>query len=159
MTIWQWLLIATGAVILIAWIIVAVASRSRTTTRKNRRDKLNIVALTSPAATHFVHRWQHVQLAFVDDPAAAVGAADRLITDVMRERGYPVDHFEQRAADISVDHRDIVEHYRAAHRIHLAQRKGDVGTERQREAFLHYRTLFDSLLETNDNDTSQEARA
>jgi hypothetical protein len=80
----------------------------------------------------------------------------------MRERGYPVDDFDQRAADISVDHPNVVEHYRAAHIIHLAQEKGDIGTEAQREAFVHYRALFEKLLETEhktEKDTPKEARA
>jgi hypothetical protein len=103
-----------------------------------------------------------VQTAFVDNPSNSVGDADRLVTEVMRERGYPVDDFEQRAADISVDHPDVVEHYRAAHTLHLAQEKGDIGTEAQREAFVHYRALFEKLLETEaetDEDTHKEARA
>jgi len=80
----------------------------------------------------------------------------------MRERGYPVDDFDQRAADISVDHPNVVEHYRAAHVLHLAQEKGDIGTEAQREAFVHYRALFDKLLEADletVQDTPKEARA
>ena len=85
----------------------------------------------------------------MDNPATAVGVADRLVTEVMRERGYPVDDFEQRAADISVDHPQIVENYRAAHGIHLSQQQADVSTEQQREAFVHYRALFEKLLETD----------
>ena len=78
----------------------------------------------------------------------------------MRVRGYPVDDFDQRAADISVDHPQIVENYRTAHGIHLSQEHGDVNTEQQREAFVHYRALFEKLLETKtDKDTSQEASA
>ena len=101
-----------------------------------------------------------MQTAFVDDPSSAVGDADRLVTEVMRERGYPVDDFDQRAADISVDHPQVVENYRAAHGIHLSQQKGDVGTEEQRQAFVHYRALFEKLLETDNNtDKSQEASA
>ena len=73
--------------------------------------------------------------------------ADRLVTEVMRERGYPVDDFDQRAADISVDHPTVVENYRAAHAIHLSQQNGDVGTEKQRQAFVHYRALFDKFLD------------
>ena len=90
-----------------------------------------------------------MQTAFVDNPSSAVGDADRLVTQVMRERGYPIDDFDQRAADISVDHPNVVEHYRAAHVIYLAQQQGDVGTEAQREAFVHYRALFEKLLETD----------
>jgi hypothetical protein len=99
-----------------------------------------------------------VQTAFVDHPSSAVGEADVLVTEVMRERGYPIDDFEQQAADISVDHPTVVENYRAAHDIHLAQQKGGVGTEQQRQAFVHYRALFAKLLET-ENDKSQEASA
>lgn len=83
-----------------------------------------------------------------------------------RQRGYPVDDFDQRADDISVDHPTVVENYRAAHDIHLSSQRGDVGTERQRQAFVHYRALFDKLLEpqthtdpSRDTETSQEARA
>jgi hypothetical protein len=76
----------------------------------------------------------------------------------MRERGYPIDDFDQRAADISVDHPNVVENYRAAHSIYLSQQQGDVGTENQREAFIHYRALFEKLLET-DKGKPKEARA
>jgi hypothetical protein len=69
-----------------------------------------------------------------------------LVTVVMRERGYPVDDFDRRAADISVDHPEIAENYRAAHAISMSQRPGSVDTERQRQAFVHYRALFEALL-------------
>ena len=128
-------------------------------TRARKRDKLDIVALTPSARTGYTTRWAQVQTAFVDDPANAVGTADLLVTEVMRERGYPVDDFERRAADISVDHPQIVENYRAAHNIHMAQQRGEVNTEWQREAFVHYRALFERLLDTTDNDTSKGARA
>jgi hypothetical protein len=128
--------------------------------RERKRDELEIVPLTPAALSDFTARWNQVQTAFVDNPTTAVGVADRLITEVMRERGYPVDDFDQRAADISVDHPQIVENYRTAHRIHLSQQDGDVSTEQQREAFVHYRALFDKLLEkTTDDKASQEASA
>ena len=73
----------------------------------------------------------------------------------MRQRGYPVDDFDQRAADISVDHPQIVENYRTAHGIHLSQQHGDVSTEQQREAFVHYRALFEKLLETPTEKTDK----
>ena len=82
-----------------------------------------------------------MQARFVDDPGSAVGEADGLIQAVMRERGYPMDDFDQRAADISVDHPHVVEHSREGHRL----RGGD--TEAQRQAMVHYRALFDDLLE------------
>ena len=101
-----------------------------------------------------------MQTGFVDNPATAVGVADRLVTEVMRTRGYPVDDFDQRAADISVDHPHVVENYRTAHGIHLSQHGGDVSTEQQREAFVHYRALFEELLDaTTGSATSKEAKA
>src|ERR1700741_4575004 len=136
------------------------AAEKELTARERKRDKLDIVSLTPSALSDFTTRWHEVQTGFVDNPATAVGVADRLVTQVMRERGYPVDDFDQRAADISVDHPQIVENYRTAHGIHLSQQHGDVSTEQQREAFVHYRALFEKLLETTtDNDKSQEASA
>jgi hypothetical protein len=130
--------------------------------RERKRETLDIVALSQEAQARYAERWRTVQTAFVDSPSRAVGDADRLVTLVMRERGYPIDDFDQRASDISVDHPDTVEHYRAAHTLHLAQEQGDIGTEAQREAFVHYRALFEKLLETDletKKDTPKEARA
>ncbi len=130
--------------------------------RERKRQKLDIVALAPEAHAKYAEHWRTVQTAFVDNPSKAVGDADRLVTQVMRERGYPVDDFDQRAADISVDHPNVVEHYRAAHILHMAQEQGDIGTEAQREAFVHYRALFEKLLATDletDKDTPKEARA
>jgi hypothetical protein len=136
------------------------AAEKELTAREWKRDKLDIVSLTPAALSDFTIRWHEAQTGFVDNPATAVGVADRLVTQVMRERGYPVDDFDQRAADISVDHPQIVENYRAAHGIHLAQQHGDVSTEQQRAAFVHYRALFEKLLEApTDNNASQEASA
>ncbi|WP_428844553.1 hypothetical protein [Mycolicibacterium hodleri] len=115
--------------------------------REHHRAKLDVVAISAEAAQVYADRWRRVQTAFVDTPSEAVGDADRLVTEVMNERGYPVDDFEERAADISVDHPTVVEEYRAGHAIHLAQQYGDVGTEAQRQAFVHYRALFDKLLD------------
>ena len=130
------------------------------TARERKRDKLDIVPLTPAAVSDFSTRWHQVQTGFVDNPSTAVGVADRLVTEVMRTRGYPVDDFDQRAADISVDHPHVVDNYRAAHGIHLSQQHGDVDTEQQREAFVHYRALFAKLLETKtDDNESQEATA
>jgi hypothetical protein len=81
---------------------------------------------------------------------------------VTRERGYPIDDFDQRTSDISVDHPHMVEHYRTAHALYLAQEKGDIGTEAQRLALVHYRALFEQLLGTGletEKDTPNEARA
>jgi hypothetical protein len=138
------------------------AAEKELVARERKRQKLDIVVLAPESRGKYAEQWRTVQAAFVDNPSRAVGDADRLVTQVMRERGYPVDDFDQRAADISVDHPNVVEHYRAAHVIHLAQEKGDIGTEAQREALVHYRALFEKLLETDhktDKDTPKEARA
>jgi hypothetical protein len=130
--------------------------------RERKRQKLDIVALSSAAHQRYVQQWTDIQRSFVDDPSEAVGYADRLVTEVMRERGYPVEDFEQRASDISVDHPETVEHYRAAHTLHLAQEKADIGTEAQRQAFVHYRALFEQLLGADDEiekTTPKEATA
>ena len=138
------------------------AAEKELVARERKRQKLDIVALSPESRAKYAEHWHTVQTAFVDDPSRAVGDADRLVTEVMRERGYPIDDFDQRASDISVDHPNVVEHYRAAHVIHLAQEKGDIGTEAQREAFVHYRALFEKLLEKDvetNRETPKEARA
>jgi hypothetical protein len=130
--------------------------------RERKRQKLDILALSPEAHAMYGERWRTVQAAFVDDPSRAVGDADRLVTQVTRERGYPIDDFDQRTSDISVDHLHMVEHYRTAHALYLAQEKGDIGTEAQRLALVHYRALFEQLLGTGvetEKDTPNEARA
>lgn len=136
------------------------AAEKELAAREHKRAKLDIVALSPEARNNYADSWRKVQTAFVDDPTGAVGEADSLVSRVMRDRGYPVDDFEQRAADISVDHPQVVENYRTAHRIHRSQEAGTVSTEEQREAFVHYRALFEELLATNQNsNSSKEARA
>ena len=120
--------------------------------REKKRKKLDIVELTPGARQEHTATWLRVQAEFVDDPHDAVGRAERLVTRVMRERGYPIDDFEQRAADISVDHPDIVENYRSAHTIYQSQHHGDFDTEDARQAFVHYRVLFDRLLGSDSDD-------
>jgi hypothetical protein len=192
MPVWGWILVAVIVVMVAVAIVagIAVNRRHRTASLKERfgpeyertvaaagehraaekelaarerkRDKLDIVPLTPEAFAGYANRWRTVQTAFVDDPSSALGDADLLVTEVMRARGYPVDDFDQQAADISVDHPLVVENYRAAHAVQVSQQDGDVGTEAQREAFVHYRALFEQLLETQtqkDKDTSKEASA
>ena len=118
--------------------------------RKERVEQLHIRSLSSDERDQFVERWRSAQAQFVDDPAGATRVADALIGEIMQARGYPVGDFEQRAADVSVDHPGVVEHYRAAHAIALRTDRGqaDSGdTEDLRQAFVHYRALFDDLLE------------
>jgi len=134
------------------------AAEKELAARERRREKLDIVALAPEARAKYDEHWRVVQTAFVDNPSAAVGEADRLVTSVMRERGYPVDDFDQRVADISVDHPNVVEHYRAAHTLHLAQEQGNIGVEAQREAFVHYRALFEQLLDTNVDSRNEKPK-
>jgi hypothetical protein len=88
-----------------------------------------------------------VQNRFVDDPRGAAMEADELIFEVMERRGYPVNGFEQAAADLSVDHPTVVENYRAATGIAQRNRQGEAGTEDLRQALVYYRALFHELLQ------------
>jgi len=118
--------------------------------RQERVDALEIRPLEPAARDRYEERWREVQATFVDDPGGAVDQADTLVGEVMRACGYPVGDFEQRAADVSVDHPHVVDHYRMAHTIALRQRSGAGSTEQLRQAFVHYRALFADLLETAD---------
>jgi hypothetical protein len=115
--------------------------------RQKRIEKLDIRPLPVEDRRRFQEAWTRDQALFVDDPKGAVAEADRLIGDVMKTRGYPVGNFEQRAADISVDYPMVVENYRIAHDIAIRDRRGEAGTEDLRKAMVHYRALFDELLE------------
>jgi hypothetical protein len=118
--------------------------------RKERVEQLRIRALSPDERDQFAEHWRSAQAQFVDDPAGATRTVDALVAEIMQARGYPVAGFEQRAADVSVDHPRVVEHYRAAHAIALRTDRGqaDTGdTEDLRQAFVHYRALFDDLLE------------
>ena len=125
--------------------------------RQERVDALEIRPLDAAARDRFGERWREVQAMFVDDPGSAVDQADTLIGEVMRARGYPVGDFEQRAADISVNHPQVVDHYRTAHAIAIRRRSGDGATEQLRQAFVHYRALFADLLETPEPEAEREA--
>jgi hypothetical protein len=116
--------------------------------RASRVEQLNIRPLDPAERDRFDAAWRTAQARFVDEPEAAVGDADRLVGEVMEARGYPVDDFEQRAANVSVDHGNVVEHYRAAHDIAERQRGNGADTEELRQAMVHYRALFADLLET-----------
>jgi hypothetical protein len=116
--------------------------------REKRREELDIRPLDPSSRDRYASQWQNTQAAFVDDPEAAITDADSLIQQVMRERGYPVDDFEQRANDLSVDHPDVISNYRAAHGIARANDRNNASTEDLRTAMVHYRALFEELLET-----------
>jgi len=114
--------------------------------RADRVEGLHIRPLAPDDRARFVESWSRVQARFVDGPGSAVTDADQLLGDVMSTRGYPVSDFEQRAADISVDHPLVLENYRAAHRSALRQTSGQASTEDLRQAMIHYRTLFEELV-------------
>jgi FtsZ-interacting cell division protein ZipA len=171
---WAWAVIAVAAVVIVALVVWQALKARRTRTlqerfgpeydrtveradgkrdaeadlsaRVQRRNELDIRPLTSAARERYLEEWTSVQARFVDDPRLAVQEADALIQRVMRERGYPVDDFEQRAADISVDHPTVVENYRAGHGL-----AGSDDTEEQRQAMVHYRSLFDELVEDSSD--------
>ena len=175
---WAWIVIVVVAVALVLAALPLVASRRRRKRLKERfgpeyertvaqsggrreaerelgqrevkRQRLQIVPLSPEARDRYLRSWRDLQERFVDEPSQSMTSADRLVTEVMRERGYPMDEFEQRAADVSVDHPRVVENYRSAHRICVAEGNGTATTEDLRQAVVHYRALFDELLETDD---------
>src|SRR5262245_9944939 len=185
---WVWILIASVAIVVVAIVAYAIAIRRRRSelqrefgpeygravaqrgdvrtaesdllARRDRRRKLDIRPLRAESRDGYRRSWERLQGRFVDDPAGVLGQADGLIVAVMGERGYPMDDFEQRADDVSVDHPDVVQHYRAGHAISSRLGRGqDVSTEDLRQAFVHYRYLFQDLLESDEADRDQARRA
>jgi len=114
--------------------------------REARVSKLTIRPLTEEQVERFSQAWSRVQGRFVDSPKGAVGEADKLVTELMTARGYPMSDFERRASDISVDHPGVVESYRSARVIAGKNARGEADTEELRKAVVHYRTLFADLL-------------
>ncbi|HEY6968971.1 MAG TPA: hypothetical protein VJA94_07200 [Candidatus Angelobacter sp.] len=115
--------------------------------REMRVEKLKIRDLDPAKQERFSGEWSLVQSRFVDYPKGAVTEADELVSSLMKARGYPVADFDQRAADISVDHPRVVENYRSAHRIALQLGRGEASTEDLRTAMIHYRSLFEELVQ------------
>ncbi|MEV8376582.1 hypothetical protein AB0P21_27810 [Kribbella sp. NPDC056861] len=115
--------------------------------REQRRAKLDVHPLSGESAERYRAEWSQLQQDFVDAPGDAVTQADRLVLRMMREAGYPVDDFDQRADDISVDHPEVAQNYRQAHQVAIAQTQGPVDTEELRQAVTAYRRLVDVLLE------------
>lgn len=180
---WAWILIAVAAVGLVALVAAVALTRRRTQrlqqrfgpeydraverqggrrpaeaeldSRVERREQLEIRPLSEAAREHYLESWTQVQTKFVDDPAGAVAGADELVNSVMVERGYPMDNFERRAADISVDHPQVVERYRSAHGIAQKNEDGSATTEDLRQALKHYRALFEELLESAEDEPLQ----
>jgi len=119
--------------------------------REARVERLRIVPLPAAEAARFNQAWMTLQGRFVDNPKGVLTEADQLVRELMLKRGYPMGDFERRAADISVDHPAVVEHYRAAQAIALRDQRGEADTEALRRGVVHYRALFQELLEVNES--------
>ncbi|HET9140450.1 hypothetical protein [Actinophytocola sp.] len=120
--------------------------------RQKRHSQLDIRPLDEAARTRHIEEWERVQADFVDDPGSAVAEADRLVTVVMSERGYPTEGFEQQVADLSVRHATTLNHYRDAHEVMERHSVNQASTEDLREAMVHYRALFEELLASESDD-------
>jgi len=191
---WVWIVIAAVVVAVVAIVAIVVMRQRRRTelresfgseydravaregdvrkgesdlmARRERRAELDIRPLSPQSRTTYARSWEQTQARFVDNPATALAQADALIIAVMEERGYPMDDFERRAEDISVDHPDVVQHYRAAHDISVrvdedpnastSSTVSDVSTEDLRQGLVHYRALFQELLEPDEDEPSRD---
>jgi len=118
--------------------------------RAGRVQQLHIRQLPPEQSARYAELWRSTQSYFVDDPERAVGEADALVAEAMQARGYPMADFEQRAADISVDHPREVENFRAAHALAARASRGEASTEDLRQAMVHFRALFDNLIDTRE---------
>jgi hypothetical protein len=124
--------------------------------REKRVKSFKLRSLSPEQHRIFVERWRSVQGLFVDEPSRAVMEADHLLKEAMNARGYPVGNFEQRAADISVDHPRVVQNYRAANAIVQSNSRGEATTEDLRQVMVYYRELFEDLLEEPGRRTDQK---
>jgi hypothetical protein len=180
---WGWVIVAVAVVLVVLAAVVMVFSKRRTATlrgrfgpeydrtlartshkrdaeaelkaRQARRNQLVIRDLTGAARRQYQQDWRGVQSQFVDDPVGAIRGADILIQSVMRDRGYPVKDFDQRADDLSVDHPEVVQNYWQAHGLVTGRRKAS--TEDLRQAMWHYRALFEELIEPAEGDRAPAA--
>ncbi|MBV9025643.1 MAG: hypothetical protein JO362_18055 [Streptomycetaceae bacterium] len=134
-----------------------MAAERELSAREKRHDSLGIKPLPKTLRDRYARDWTDVQEEFVDRPEDAVHDADRLVTSLMHQRGYPTEGFEQRLKDLSVEHGRTLEHYRAAHEIDALSTQHKATTEQLRGAMVHYRALFDELL--SDGGQSRHARA
>jgi hypothetical protein len=126
--------------------------------RRRRRRRLDIRPLSPAGRARYTSRWAAVQRRFVEAPADAVVQADSLIVEVMLEHGYPMEEFDQRVADISSDHPEAVDRYRAAHAIAVGVGSVPVETEDLRRAMVLYREVVDDLLDRSDANEERLAR-
>ena len=182
---WVWIVIIAAIVIVVALIAWAATRKRRTDELRNRfgpeydralaheggrrqaesdlrerekrHDALDIQPLNPDTADRYRQEWQDVQAKFVDAPEESVHRADGLITEVMQRRGYPMSDFEQRSADLSVEHGETVQDYRSAHAVSMASARGEATTEDLREAMVHYRSLFDEMVGAGVSSSEREA--
>jgi hypothetical protein len=171
---WGWIVIIIGAVIVLALVLRSIRSRRRTEglrsqfgpeydrtvagtgdrreaesvldARRERRQELTIRTLPDVTRQRYADEWRSVQARFVDEPARSLGEADQLVTSVMNERGYPMEDFESNVGVVSVDHPNVVDNYRAAHQISVANQAGRASTEDLRRGMVYFRALFEELL-------------
>ena len=118
--------------------------------REKRVERFHILPLAPSDAARFSEAWEALQGRFVDNPKGVVFEADKLVRELMLKRGYPMGNFERRAADLSVDHAVVVDQYRAAQAIAVRDGRGEADTEELRQAVVHYRVLFNELLEVRE---------
>ncbi len=185
---WAWSLIVIVVAVVVAVVVWQVASRRRSTQlqerfgpeynrvtssadsrrkaeaelagREERHETFDIRPLSEQSRATYVEEWRIIQAEFVDEPRRAVTRADSLLQRVMADRGYPVEKFDQRAADLSVDHPRVVENYREGHRLATNADDNGSATEDLRQAMRHYRALFDELVERGSENRAgrEEAR-
>ena len=176
---WIWVVIVVAAVVVIAGVSMWMVSRQRRAglqsrfgdeydrtvdsadsrraaerdlhERESSHDELDLRPLSDASRTRYQHDWAEVQGHFVDRPAVATTEADQLVTELMRERGYPVDDFESQSRLVSVDHPDVVQNYRTANEISHRNVAGQASTEDLRQAVVAYRSLFEELLADSAN--------
>jgi hypothetical protein len=175
---WVWIVLAIVAVLVVAGIVYAATNTRRRRElkqdfgqeydrtvseapsrrqaeadlreRRDRHDEYELTALSTEARSRYRRDWDAAQARFVDDPDGAIADADRLIIAVMRDRGYPAESVDQRTEDLSVEHGATIDRYRTAHEISRRSASGEASTEEQRQAFVHYRALFEELVEAGD---------
>ncbi len=126
--------------------------------RREQRKELDIRPLDPQARDRYADSWKRTQAKFVDEPEVAVRESDHLVNEVMRERGYPVEDFESGADSVSVDHPELASNYRSAHEISQRNERGEATTEDLRQALVHYRSLFEELLESRTAEHKEGAR-
>jgi FtsZ-interacting cell division protein ZipA len=177
---WLWIVIIAAAALVVLAVLAFLMSRRRRTehlrdtfgseydrtvaeshrrrdaekellARERRHETLEVRPLSSAARTRFQEEWQMVQARFVDDPEGAVRSADGIVVRVMEERGYPTNgDVQQRAADLSVEHADVVAQYRRGHALVEGSDEADDGTESLRQAMKCFRTAFDELVDDRE---------